>query len=309
MLISIEILALNTQVEAVTMSDQWLSSRLSDARKNSPQWVALFEAIEEWTAEGLLPEIAKLKDAKKTFSEDRQSLNLTIEDMGDFFDYEDLTDASRAKQNHIDILWRRHELHNKRLTVAFESYVNRVMKLHGMSINWEPLYYRSDEDYATANFYPKIGSLEEHAQLPTQRGSIFTDISYLSPQSSGWIVDKLNLALSRARQILPEHIVAESAIIKREVKTRNVHFAATLGAPIMACYGTNKGDVNTGHVIGPSVRQSFAGTTTNLSNATYGNNKGDINIGGVNVEGNSLDSLRATISQAHIAHASGKTER
>jgi len=323
--------------------DKWLSERLSPARYSSAQWRALYEAVEEWAKQGLFPDIDRLKEARKTFTTDREALNLLIDDMGDFFEHEDLSSyEERLRQNHIDILWRRHELHNKRLTIAFESYVNRVMKLHGMTLTWEPLYWRRDQDYSNAQLYPKIGILDEHCELLSQRGSIYADITYISAESADWIVDKLEYAMDRARKILPEHIVVDSAIIHRRKDTHWFHHLTTLANAVMITYATNKGDLNVGYVDSETRLISLLGHTSNASNVAFyhnlgdtntahienetkqiglighttnataiagSDNKGDHNTGHVKADDEELNRLRASIRQAYIAHAKGKTYR
>lgn len=323
----------------MSLDNKWLTERLSEARQGSKQWTAIFEAVQEWASEGLFPEIEQLKDARRSFSADHRALNLLIDDLGDFFEHQYFdTEEERSRQNHIDLLWRRHELHNKHLTTAFESYVNRVMKLHGMTVRWEPLYWREDQDYSDAQFYPKIGPFDEHCQLASQRGAVFADISYISAESSEWIIEKLIYAMDRARKILPEHLVLESAIINRKSDAFRISHVARLVPAIMLSYATNKNDINTGYVGAKSNQVSFLGHTSSASNASYHANADDTNTGHVSVKSGrvglmghtasasnaaynantnnvntahvelarDIEGIKSILSQAYIAHASNK---
>jgi hypothetical protein len=140
----------------VITREEWLSGRLSPARQESAVWVELFQVIEQWFDEYVFPAVERLKDARRTFGQDDEALNRLIDEFGDFFEVPEIDEEARGIQRHIDLLWRRHELHKKRTTVAFDSYVNRVMRLNGLDFQWHPLYWRSGDDYATCAFYPLL---------------------------------------------------------------------------------------------------------------------------------------------------------
>lgn len=226
----------------------WLSARLSPARQTSPIWREIMETVEEWQASQVFPKIERLKHARKTFSDDDEALNRLINELGDFFEVPEIDDNTRGKQKHLDLLWRRHELHKKRTTVAFDSYVNRVLSLHGLDAKWMPLYWRKKDDYATCTFFPKLREFESLCELLSSRGAIFLDLDTVPiGHSSEWLVERMDLAYKRARKIIPEHLVIDAGIVQRKVITEKTRIQAVVNKAWVYANGTNQGDINTAH--------------------------------------------------------------
>lgn len=224
------------------MSEKWLSSRLTKSRKKSPVWVALNEVIEEFWEQVVFPDIERLRVARKLYSNDEELLNNLIEEMGDFFEAPEIDEFTRNIQRHIDLLWRRSELHNKNLQLAFDSYVNRVMVLHNLNFKWLPLYWRRDEEYETATFYPALPELSHYADNLSSRGSIYADLGSLENKPAEWIEDKINLAINRAKKILPINLVIEGGLLARDTRSnRFVFFKPRIKAYMVAHGVSEKG--------------------------------------------------------------------
>lgn len=262
----------------VITREEWLSGRLSTARQESQVWVELFQVIEQWIDEYVFPAVERLKDARRTFGKDDEALNRLIDEFGDFFEVPEIDEEARGIQRHIDILWRRHELHKKRTTVAFDSYVNRVMRLNGLDFQWHPLYWKKGGDYATCAFYPKLPEYQHYCDNLSSRGTVFLDLNIVPyGTDTEWLVRRTELAIARAKKITPEHIVVNDAVMHRHSATSGITFVSLLSTAWMVRYASNKGDVNVAHITSNSFGSIFAGIPQ-ASFAGYASNDGDVNI-------------------------------
>ena len=262
----------------VITREEWLSGRLSPARKESAVWVELFQVIEQWFDEYVFPAVERLKDARRTFGQDDEALNRLIDEFGDFFEVPEIDEEARGIQRHIDLLWRRHELHKKRTTVAFDSYVNRVMRLNGLDFQWHPLYWKKGDDYATCAFYPKLPEYQHYCDNLSSRGAVLLDLNSVprgfEPE---WLTRRTELAIARAKKISPEHIVVNDAVMQRHSAATGTAFTSILSKAWMIRYASNKGDVNLAHGAGeaPSIGIGFATSSPSLSG--FALNSGDVN--------------------------------
>ena len=262
----------------VITREEWLSGRLSPARQESAVWVELFQVIEQWFDEYVFPAVERLKDARRTFGQDDEALNRLIDEFGDFFEVPEIDEEARGIQRHIDLLWRRHELHKKRTTVAFDSYVNRVMRLNGLDFQWHPLYWAAGDDYATCAFYPLLPEYRNYCDNLSSRGTVFLDLNIVPHGfDSRWLVRRTELAIARAKRITPEHIVVNDAVMHRHSATSQFSFVSLLSKGWMARYASNRGDVNVAHITSNSFGSICAGIPQE-SFAGYASNRGDVNI-------------------------------
>lgn len=260
----------------VITREEWLSGRLSPARQESQVWIELFQVIEQWLDEYVFPAVERLKDARRTFGQDDEALNRLIDEFGDFFEAPEIDEDARGIQRHIDLLWRRHELHKKRTTVAFDSYVNRVMRLNGLDFQWHPLYWKNDDNYATCQFYPKITAFADKCHLLSSRGCIIIDLDKIAGYDNDWLVDRIQRAQERARKIIPEHIVLEPAMMLRNpVVARHISHAGAKWMGVM--FASNAGDTNIMRVKGRGAsRNVYSGAK--MVNITHGDNRENQNI-------------------------------
>ncbi len=286
-------------------TNKWLSERLSPARQESSVWVELFEAIEEWADTSIFPEVERLKDARKAFGSDDTALNYLISEMGDFFEVPEIDGNTREVQRHVDLLWRRHELHKKRLTVAFDSYLNRVLNLHGLSASWEPLYWKSGEDYANCDLYPNIGILSDYCDHLSSRGAVYVDIDRSEIPSNDWLFEKLKLANQRARKVVPAHIVVDGNILRRGLNGCTLKAVGQLRKGWMIGYATNEGDFNISRVDG-EVRSKTISAVSNPKKVIHATNKADSNTARVNSSHDSR-SFGGSGKPIHIAYGAGTT--
>ena len=289
------------------MIDQskWLSQRLTSSRRSSPVWVGLYESIEEWHACYVFPAIDRLRDSRKTFTKDDEALTRLIGDMGDFFEVPEIDSETRGIQRHLDLLWRKHELHKKRTTVAFDSYVNRVMKLHGISLSWMPLYWRKDEDYSTAKFYPKLKEFQEFQGNLSSRGYVYLDLDSMPHKRAAWIDEKITLGSERAREIIPEHLVINGSVLHRRVIASKVNYYAIVNKPLVLAFGGNKGDHHEAHVNSTN-KTTYLATMNSSAVINSGSNKGDHHEAHVN----STNKMPAvSVKTIFIARGKGGTTR
>lgn len=262
----------------VITREEWLSGRLSTARQESQVWVELFQVIEQWIDEYVFPAVERLKDARRTFGKDDEALNRQIDEFGDFFEVPEIDEEARGIQRHIDILWRRHELHKKRTTVAFDSYVNRVMRLNGLDFQWHPLYWKKGGDYATCAFYPKLPEYQHYCDNLSSRGTVLLDLNSVprgfEPE---WLTRRTELAIARAKKISPEHIVVNDAVMQRHSAATGTAFTSILSKAWMIRYASNKGDFNLAHITSHSSIGIAHGVPV-ASSAGYVSNAGDVNL-------------------------------
>lgn len=262
----------------VITRNEWLSGRLSPARQESAVWVALFQVIEQWFDECVFPSVERLKDARRTFGQDDEALNRLIDELGDFFEVPEIDAEVRGIQRHIDLLWRRHELHKKRTTVAFDSYVNRVMLLNGLNFQWYPLYWRAGDDYATCKFYPKLPEYQHFCDHLSSRGTVLLNLNTVPYGiDTEWLVRRTELAIARAKKITPEHIVVNDAVMHRHSATGSISFLSFSSKAWAICYASNKGDVNVAHIVSESFMGMGSGHPAAAS-VGYATNQNDVNI-------------------------------
>lgn len=262
----------------VITRDEWLSGRLSPARQESAVWVELFQVIEQWLDEYVFPSVERLKDARRTFGQDDEVLNRLIDELGDFFEVPEIDAEVRGIQRHIDLLWRRHELHKKRTTIALDSYVNRVMLLNGLNFQWYPLYWRAGDDYATCKFYPKLPEYQHFCDYLSSRGTVLLNLNTVPyGTDTQWLVRRTELAIARAKKISPEHIVVNDAVMQRHSAATGTAFTSILSKAWMIRYASNKGDFNLAHITSHSSIGIAHGVPV-ASSAGYVSNAGDVNL-------------------------------
>ncbi len=271
----------------VITREEWLSGRLSPARQESRVWVELFQIIEQWFDEYVFPAVERLKDARRTFGQDDEALNRLIDEFGDFFEVPEIDEEARGIQRHVDLLWRRHELHKKRTTVAFDSYVNRVMRLNGLDFQWYPLYWQSGDDYATCRFYPKIPTFADKCDHLSSRGCIIIDLDKITGYESNWLGDRIQRAQERARKIVPEHIVIEPAMMLREPIVAR-HISHAVARWIGVVFASNADDSSTMRANGVGVhRTTHSGAK--IMNITHSDNRGNQNTARMAGDGKALN--------------------
>lgn len=286
----------------VITRDEWLSGRLSPSRQESAVWVELFQVIEQWFDEYVFPAVERLKDARRTFGQDDEALNRLIDEFGDFFEVPEIDEEARGIQRHIDLLWRRHELHKKRTTVAFDSYVNRVMRLNGLDFQWHPLYWEAGTDYATCRFYPKIHIFFEKCNYLSSRGCIIIDLDKIAGYDNSWLADRIQRAQERARKIIPEHIVLEPAMMLRSpAMARHVSHARASWLGVI--HATNAGDINTMRASGKgSNRVVHSGAK--MMSISHSDNQGNQNTAHMNGKAKALTGQ--SIGAFQVFHAISK---
>lgn len=187
----------------------WLKKRLTPAKAKVDRWVHFAEALQQLWEENFDGYIEELKSLSSVFLMNSENLQLTMDELGDYF----RADVGTENDWPIQVLWRRLELQAK----ESDDIIQRVLKRKflGLNIQWVPRYAHKTDPYGT-NFKKlseiEADGLDVNDYFLTSRGQI----SLISPdwERLGMTFSEFAIkAADEIRRTLPTHIVYDGTDI------------------------------------------------------------------------------------------------
>lgn len=200
------------------MRVNWLRDRLTAAKKNSPMWVELADAIQEVFELQVEPVIDRLRGMNSTFSMTEEDLRKKVNELGSFFA---ISDRVEMEDWPLALMQRQDEIRLKKTDYPMESTINR--EFAGLKIEWRPLYAPMDQNAYPYGSYFATEEQLQYETIPadqwflTARGVLYLPITELTKAfpEAGSVDEQTTLfeeTLSRLiTPMIPLHIVYDGA--------------------------------------------------------------------------------------------------
>ena len=184
----------------------WLKKRLSPVKRDTPRWMQLAEAMQEFWEENFDPDLDRMKRAKSIYTADPVDLQREIGELGDFFQA-----LPKAEDLAIAVAWRKLELLFKDTEFIITSTFSR--KFLGLDVVWMPLWAKKTDAYGDA-FYPEDEVPDFSDYYLTSRGRLKADIDEMTARGIS-IDDFVAHVDARMDTIKPLHIIYEKVVYDR----------------------------------------------------------------------------------------------
>jgi len=184
----------------------WLKKRLSPVKRDTPRWIQLSDAFQEFWETHFDPDLDRLKRANSIYTADTMDLQREIGELGDFFQ-----SLPKAEDMAIAVAWRKLELLFKDREFIISSTFAR--KFRGLQVAWMPLWAKKTEDYGEA-FYPQDEIEGFSDYYLTSRGRLKVDIDEMTARHIS-VADFAAHVDDRMDTIKPLHIIYEKTVYDR----------------------------------------------------------------------------------------------
>lgn len=216
-----------------------LTDRLPPAIVGSPRQKELFEAIDNYWEQNVIPSIQRLRDLRSVFTATDEDLSMMLEELTAYFDY-----ASDDLTKPLSIFWKKNEINNKNNEWALDALLQRI-KFTASDIEFIPLYCPKDtatHPYGTV-FHTMQGILDMEAE-PSDfflSSHMSINIDREAMLKSNWEEDNLRYAVERYfdENVRPTHIVFSGVNYFFYCQTTSYIRMATQANRIIVCASIN----------------------------------------------------------------------
>ena len=225
--------------------DNWLKTRLSPVKSETPRWTEFAETIQQLWEENFDPLLARQVGLRSIFTavdEDKQRI---LSELGRYYDIDILDDSIP-----MAVVQRRVELLQKDSLVPLTASIRRACP--DVVMQWRPLYAITDREYIDGEFYTEEEIL---------RGSESWEITTTRRLDGTWTIretdsDKLSITITSGRTVQPEWLTNISYSLDGSWAVE----APTDVTVCVACYMTSRGKlyIDEANVTAPELIESTA---------------------------------------------------
>ncbi|EKQ3696063.1 hypothetical protein QRC94_003768 [Vibrio vulnificus] len=187
----------------------WLTHRLTESKKKSPQWVGLAQSLETYWNENFYPQLIEYQNGQNIFTASPSYLKLRMNEFGDYFNSRFPMDEPSKR---LTIAWKRSDIHKKSfVTPLIRSLKNSFL---GIDVEWDPILADASKDYGADSLIPMSEANFAKSTLQlwlTSRGQLLIDEKFFrySKMSTHEFVE---LARAEVLKLKPLHIVYEGEV-------------------------------------------------------------------------------------------------
>jgi hypothetical protein len=225
--------------------DNWLKTRLSPVKSETPRWTEFAETIQQLWEENFDPLMARQIGLRSIFTAVDEDKYQMLSELGRYYDIDILADSIP-----MAVIQRRVELFQKDSLVPLTASIRRACP--DVITQWRPLYAITDRDYIDGEFYTEAEIL---------RGSASWTTTTTRRLDGSWTIREddpyhLALAITSGRTVNPEWLTNVSHVLDGSWAVED----PTDVTLCVACYMTSRGKlyIDEAHVTAPELIESTA---------------------------------------------------
>lgn len=189
------------------MTEKLLADRLPAGILSGTRQKELFEAIDEYFTQRLMPTLQRTRDMRSVFTADQEDLSRKLEELTAYFDY-----AGNELTKPLSIFWKQNEIANKNNEWAIEALVQRI-KIQAKDIIFDRLYAPKDTvTYPYGSIFYTMDDLDDMGADPADyflTSHMALRVDYNEIIENGWDETELRSVVERyfEENVRPNHIV------------------------------------------------------------------------------------------------------
>ncbi len=225
--------------------DNWLKTRLSPVKSETPRWTEFAETIQQLWEENFDPLLARQIGLRSIFTAVDEDKHRILSELGRYYDIDILDDSIP-----MAVVQRRVELLQKDSLVPLTASIRRACP--DVVMQWRPLYAISDREYIDGEFYTEEEIL---------RGSESWETTTPLRLDGTWTVREtdsyhLSVTITSGRTVQPEWLTNVSCSLDGSWAVE----APTDVTVCVSCYMTSRGKlyIDEANVAAPELIESTA---------------------------------------------------
>jgi hypothetical protein len=189
------------------MTEKKLADRLPLEISKGQRQKELYEAIDEYFTQSLMPALQRMRDNRSVFTAHPDDLTRKLEEFTAYFDY-----AGDELTKPLSIFWKQNEINNKNNEWAIEALVQRL-KIQAKDVIFDRLY--APKDTVTYPYGSIFYTMEDLVAMEANLDDYFLTshmslrVDYNEILESGWDETELRSVIERyfEENVRPNHIV------------------------------------------------------------------------------------------------------
>jgi hypothetical protein len=189
------------------MTERNLADRLPLEISKGPRERELYEAIDEYFTQRLMPTLQRTRNMRSVFTAHADDLTRKLEELTAYFDY-----AGDELTKPLSIFWKQNEINNKNNEWAIEALVQRL-KIQAKDIIFDKLY--APKDTVTFPYGTIFYTMEDLVAMEVDLNDYFLSshmalrIDYNEVLENDWDEEELRAVVERyfEENVRPNHIV------------------------------------------------------------------------------------------------------